>query len=135
MPTRIEAVSANNNKKKDRAAALRRKLEELAESGGQCRDELRIEPVADSLDQLISNASRELAMAQIENKARLLRDVEAALAKIESDPRPELCEECGQPIAPKRLEAVPWARLCVQCQEMEEANLAHHQEIEFPTAA
>jgi DnaK suppressor protein len=28
------------------------------------------------------------------------------------------CGECGEPIAPKRLQAVPWASNCVRCQEM-----------------
>jgi len=28
-----------------------------------------------------------------------------------------VCTDCGAPIAPKRLQAVPWARYCLDCQE------------------
>jgi DnaK suppressor protein len=34
-----------------------------------------------------------------------------------------LCVECGQPVQKKRLEAVPWARHCVACQELQEKGL------------
>jgi DnaK suppressor protein len=32
-----------------------------------------------------------------------------------------LCQACGDPITPKRLQAIPWARYCVPCQEEMEA--------------
>jgi DnaK suppressor protein len=31
-----------------------------------------------------------------------------------------LCERCGEPIGEKRLEALPFAKLCIRCQEEEE---------------
>jgi len=43
-----------------------------------------------------------------------LAEVEHALAKFEADSY-GLCENCGQPIAPARLEAKPGARLCINC--------------------
>jgi DnaK suppressor protein len=42
-----------------------------------------------------------------------LRDVDRALAKIEAGTY-GTCERCGQPIAPERLEALPWAVLCIK---------------------
>ena len=33
------------------------------------------------------------------------------------------CAQCGQPIAGPRLQAVPWAKLCVHCQELAEQGL------------
>jgi DnaK suppressor protein len=33
------------------------------------------------------------------------------------------CVECGQPVEKKRLQAVPWARHCVRCQELQEKGL------------
>ena len=33
------------------------------------------------------------------------------------------CIRCGQAVPEKRLEAVPWARHCVSCQEMQERGL------------
>lgn len=43
-----------------------------------------------------------------------LAEVEHALAKFEAGTY-GLCENCGQPIAPARLEAKPGARLCINC--------------------
>ena len=43
-----------------------------------------------------------------------LTEVEDALAKLDGDVF-GLCERCGEPIAPARLEAKPAARLCITC--------------------
>jgi RNA polymerase-binding transcription factor len=43
-----------------------------------------------------------------------LTDVEAALAKLEEGTF-GVCEGCGQPIPPARLEAKPAAKLCMEC--------------------
>jgi DnaK suppressor protein len=45
-----------------------------------------------------------------------LREVERALAKMEQGTF-GMCERCGTPIAPERLEAIPWARLCISCKQ------------------
>jgi DnaK suppressor protein len=34
-----------------------------------------------------------------------------------------VCMECGEKMLPKRLDAVPWARHCISCQEREEKGL------------
>jgi DnaK suppressor protein len=43
-----------------------------------------------------------------------LRDVERALAKLDEGTY-GICDVCGSPIAEERLEAIPWAVLCVGC--------------------
>lgn len=45
-----------------------------------------------------------------------LRLVEEALDRLESGDY-GVCLECEEPIAGKRLAAIPWARYCVKCQE------------------
>ena len=45
-----------------------------------------------------------------------LRDVEHALAKMDSHTY-GTCERCGNPIGPERLEALPWAVLCIDCKQ------------------
>jgi DnaK suppressor protein len=45
-----------------------------------------------------------------------LRDIEAALARIEAGTY-GICKYCGQPIAEKRLEARPVASACVDCKQ------------------
>ncbi len=47
---------------------------------------------------------------------KLLRDVQDALRRIEHGAY-GVCCQCEEPISPKRLEAVPWAKFCVSCQE------------------
>jgi RNA polymerase-binding protein DksA len=45
-----------------------------------------------------------------------LRDVDRALAKIEAGTYGR-CERCGREIAPERLDALPWAMLCIGCKQ------------------
>jgi RNA polymerase-binding transcription factor len=45
-----------------------------------------------------------------------LADVERALRKLD-DGTYGLCERCGNPIGADRLEAIPWARLCITCKQ------------------
>lgn len=47
---------------------------------------------------------------------KLLREIGDALQRIEQGTY-GVCLECEEPISVKRLEAVPWARYCVSCQE------------------
>ena len=46
----------------------------------------------------------------------LLRQIHDALARIE-DQSYGICQDCGTPIAAKRLAAVPWATCCITCQD------------------
>ena len=47
---------------------------------------------------------------------KLLREVQQALRRIEGGTY-GVCQFCEEPISTKRLEAVPWAKFCVPCQE------------------
>ena len=44
-------------------------------------------------------------------------EIDRALEKLEEDTY-GVCDECGRPIAPERLEALVWATRCVQCQSL-----------------
>ncbi|HYM09309.1 MAG TPA: TraR/DksA family transcriptional regulator [Bryobacterales bacterium] len=46
----------------------------------------------------------------------LLREIQEALTRI-GDQTYGICQECGTAISTKRLEAVPWANYCLQCQD------------------
>jgi DnaK suppressor protein len=54
---------------------------------------------------------------------KLLREISDALRRIDQD-NYGICMECEEPISAKRLEAVPWARYCVTCQERIAARIA-----------
>jgi DnaK suppressor protein len=45
-----------------------------------------------------------------------LREVERGLAKFDRGTY-GACERCGQPISEERLDAIPWARLCISCKQ------------------
>src|ERR1700693_3037997 len=56
------------------------------------------------------------------NEQTLLTQVNNALQRME-DGTYGLCQECGQPIEPKRLEALPWAERCMRCEARLEQTL------------
>jgi RNA polymerase-binding protein DksA len=62
---------------------------------------------------------REKAFMFASNEGALLREINEALRKIYSGEY-GVCENCGGPIARARLEAMPYARLCLACKENEE---------------
>lgn len=52
---------------------------------------------------------------------KLLREVQDALHRIEIGTY-GTCHECEEPISSKRLDAVPWAKYCVKCQDLVSAR-------------
>jgi DnaK suppressor protein len=66
---------------------------------------------------------------------KLLREISGALHRIETAQYGE-CMQCEEPISAKRLDAVPWARYCVTCQEEIAARVAlGEREEEFEASA
>jgi DnaK suppressor protein len=80
------------------------------------RDDIVIQKSADQMDEIQYATERDLAIRNVDRESALLRQVKAALARIR-DGRFGTCVECESAISPKRLTAVPWAPLCIQCQE------------------
>jgi RNA polymerase-binding transcription factor DksA len=62
---------------------------------------------------------RELDSGLEENAEHLLVEIESALGRIESGSY-GTCEVCGRPIDEERLEAVPWATLCIEDKRAQE---------------
>ena len=60
---------------------------------------------------------------------KLLRQIADALHRIEQGSY-GFCLECEEPISPKRLDAVPWARFCVACQEAISARIASGEAVD-----
>jgi len=73
---------------------------------------------ADLGDELFER-SKDVALR--DNAHVLLEQVEAALDKI-ADGTYGTCEDCGAPIAPARLEALPWAAQCIDCQRRDDVQ-------------
>jgi DnaK suppressor protein len=60
---------------------------------------------------------------------KLLREIAGALHRVEQEIY-GVCMECEEPISSKRLDAVPWARYCVQCQESISARIAQGEVVD-----
>jgi DnaK suppressor protein len=87
-------------------AGLGVKFDTLARMGRVAEDD----QAQISHDEFISLRMNGLDYAQ-------LRMVEEALDRLDSGDY-GVCLSCEEPIAPKRLQAIPWARYCVTCQEL-----------------
>jgi DnaK suppressor protein len=85
------------------------------------RDAITIEKSADALDEVQHAAERELAIRNLDRESQLLRNVRTALRRI-NDGSFGICLHCEEEISPKRLAAVPWTSLCIQCQEQADKN-------------
>jgi len=100
---------------------LTAKQADLARANGR-RDGIAIERTPDALDEVQLAAERELTTRSLERESRLLRNVRAALGRI-AEGTYGTCFECEEEISHKRLRAVPWATLCIACQEEADEKL------------
>jgi RNA polymerase-binding transcription factor DksA len=99
----------------DDADVRDRLLGELDEqSAALAAARIAVDSLADQTD-LDSSAERELAESAAMRTLEAVAEVEAALQRLDGGAY-GLCEECGRPIAPERLEAIPHARWCISCQ-------------------
>jgi DnaK suppressor protein len=112
-------------------AALRRHRDkllalktEILAAGDIAPDAAREDPAAVGSDedaQPLAEMSQSIASSRNRNRAGVLARVLAALGRIEEDPESfGLCAECGEAIAAKRLELMPYVELCVECQQQKD---------------
>jgi DnaK suppressor protein len=104
----------------ERQKALRRALNRTAQDGREADVDAA---AADVADRAASSYNKEFLFHQSNNDRQLLQMVDGALARIREGTFGQ-CISCGEEINPKRLEAVPWTRFCIECQEkMEKGQL------------
>ena len=78
----------------------------------QNRRNIGVETSADVLEEVCYTAVRELALANLSRYSSLLRNIRAALGRIQDDTF-GVCARCETTISLKRLKAVPWTSLCL----------------------
>jgi len=76
----------------------------------------------DPVDLAVRNYSKNVMLAVSEHESKQLALIDAALERIE-DGEYGFCQNCEKKINPKRLNAVPWARFCIDCQQLLEQGL------------
>jgi DnaK suppressor protein len=90
-----------------------RRMVSRTQQDGRSADEDTAQDIA---DRAASSYNKEFLFHQSNNDRQLLQMVDGALSRIREGTFGE-CISCGKEINPKRLEAVPWTRHCIDCQE------------------
>jgi DnaK suppressor protein len=88
------------------------------------REEIAIKRVPDVIDDVQNTTEREFVFGSINRHWQTLRAIEEALRRLEEGSF-GVCAECDRQIHPKRLQAVPWAALCLSCQEAKDTEETH----------
>jgi DnaK suppressor protein len=110
---------SSNNKIKDRLLAERDQLVNKLKGNDLSVDDSE---TPDPVDLAVRNYSKNVMLAVSENESRQLLLINEALERIANDEYGD-CQNCEKPINPKRIDAVPWARYCLSCQELVEQGL------------
>jgi DnaK suppressor protein len=96
-----------------------RRMVSRTQQDGRTVDE---DSALDIADRAASSYNKEFLFHQSNNDRQLLQMVEGALDRIREGNFGE-CISCGREINSKRLEAVPWTRHCIECQEKLEQGI------------
>jgi DnaK suppressor protein len=110
-----------------------RLLEQRQQITDQYQQDLRAgkeaadEGADDIVDRANNSYNREFMFSLSDTERETLRLVEKALLRLETGEYGN-CRNCGQEIGAARLTAVPWARFCIDCQELAEQGLLEEHE-------
>ncbi len=101
-----------------------------ARASSRTEQDGRTADVSDSAQDIADRASssyqKEFLFHQSNNDRQLLQMVDSALERIRQGTYGE-CISCGDEINSKRLQAVPWTRYCISCQEKQEQGLLQEE--------
>jgi DnaK suppressor protein len=102
------------------------------------RESIHIHQTADPVDMTQQAAERDLAVHRLDRESALARRVRAAIQRL-NDGSYGICLQCDEEVAPNRLKAIPWAELCISCQETADRSSSRRSAVVFdrdlPTAA
>jgi DnaK suppressor protein len=79
------------------------------------------EGAQDIADKASNSYTKEFLFSLSNAERELVNQVDEAIGRID-DRRFGVCASCEDEMNLKRLEAVPWARLCISCQEKQESG-------------
>ena len=75
----------------------------------------------DLADQAAGNNEVHIQLKLKATDAKILQAIEEALVRLQKGTY-GVCRDCGEPIAEARLNAIPWARVCIKCKEKEKQS-------------
>ena len=105
---------------------LESRLKEATQTRGS-RELIRIQQVADPIDMTAQAAEIEMATQTLDRDAKLVGQIRLAIDRVENGTY-GICRECEEEIAQKRLKAIPWAELCIHCQEAADRSARKDQD-------
>ncbi len=134
MPLTKEQLNKAREVLFDKRAGLVRQVERLAKDAAESTEatENSKSPL-NSADNASDAYEQDFAFISMESEEEIMRKVDVALLRIR-DKTYGMCDDCSKEINPERMEHLPWATLCIKCQELEERGLrrrkgAHEFEI------
>jgi len=90
-----------------------------------------IDSAVDELDLSFLNQNKEIDCTLISNYNERLKHIENAIDRL-SEGSYGACQKCGEPIPEKRLEALPFALYCIQCQKKKEEKGKEASQKSYP---
>ena len=100
---------------KEKLLMLRAELENIASVTDESASVVELDQSkVGRLSRMDAMQAQAMAQASVRRRKELLRNISAALQRIEDDEY-GLCRHCDQPINPKRLEVDPTALYCIDC--------------------
>jgi DnaK suppressor protein len=108
---------------RDRFETLRQILHEHLLKSDDERARLLADSVRDAEDESVADLVIDLDLAEIDRDLEELRDVEAALGRLQQNAYGR-CSDCRVPIPFERLTAYPTAKRCFRCQTLHEKTFA-----------
>lgn len=103
--------------------ALLHKRAELLAAGGLTPFQASMDQntrQGDMADQASGTNEVHIALKVKQTDAKVLQAIEEALYRMEHGTY-GVCRDCGGPIAPARLAAIPWTRVCIACKEKQKS--------------
>jgi RNA polymerase-binding transcription factor DksA len=85
--------------------------------------DLTLPQLPDPMDNLVAASARDVALHSINRRGLLLIQIDEALQRLARGAC-GFCAECRAPLTLNRIEALPWASLCLPCQQSADARLS-----------
>jgi DnaK suppressor protein len=112
---------------RDRLLARRESLFSQVTEAEMSSRERDLEATQDPADMAANAYTKELLISMSANDRKLLQLIDEALERVEKGEYGD-CVNCGEPVSEKRLDAVPWTRYCLKCQDLQERGLLNEDD-------
>lgn len=106
----------------------RQEIHSLYDKDVRAGQESTDEGTEDIVDRANAAYNREFMFSLSDAERQILLQIEDALRRMD-DGSYGRCSACGNSIAIRRLEAIPWTRFCIDCQELAEKGLLSEAEV------